>query len=85
MSLAHEEIRDIAEAAADKAVQKTLLAIGVNASDPEQILEMQADFLHLRRWRQSTETVKKRALLTAISVIVTGTLGYLWLLFGPHR
>lgn len=85
MSISAEEVRDIAEAAADRAIQKTLLTIGMDTVDPDAILKLQADFRHLRIWRESTEAVKKRALLTAIGVIVTGSLGYLWLMFGTHR
>lgn len=83
MSVTPEEIRDIAEAAAEKAIQKTLLTIGMDTIDPDAILKLQADFRHLRVWRESTEAVKKRALLTAIGVLVTGAIG--WLIVAMHR
>lgn len=76
--MSRDEIQQIADAAADAAVARTLVALGIDADDP---LEMQADFLHLRNWRKSTEAVKRKALLTAVGVIVTGAIGYLLVAF----
>lgn len=77
-----EDISRIAEAAAEKGIQKAFLAIGIDASDPEAIIKMQADFIHLRTWRESTEAVKRKAYLTAVGVLVAGALGYLLVAFG---
>ena len=79
------EFQEIAEAAAERAVQKTFLAIGVDIIDSESVIKMQADFHHLRVWRESTEAVKQRALLTCIGVVVAGILGYAALLFSSHH
>lgn len=75
------EIKQLADTAAHEAVKRTLLALGIDASDPEAIIAMQADFRHLRTWRESTEAVRRKAFLTAVAVIVTGALGYLWVAF----
>lgn len=62
----------------EKAVQQTLLTMGIDTSDPA---EMQRDFQHLRAWRESVETVKRQGLITAVGVIVTGVIGgiVLWI------
>ena len=80
--MTQDEIKHLAEVTADKSVQKMLVAIGIDASDPESIIKMQADFAHLRMWRESTEAVKRKAYLTAIGVLVAGGLGYLLVAFG---
>ena len=76
-----QEIDEIASAAADKAVEKTFLLLGVNLSDTDEIKALKADLHHLRAWRESVNTVKNKAIGTAVTVIVTGALGYLWLVF----
>ena len=76
-----DEILTIADAAATKAIQALFLTLGVDTSEPKQILEMQRDFAYLRSWRQSIDLVRTRGLGTAVMVIVTGALGLLWLTF----
>ena len=76
-----EEIDAIATTAAERAVKSTLLSLGINIETPAEILEAQLDFQHLRAWRESTEAVKRKALLTAVTVVVTGAIGYLLLAF----
>lgn len=53
-------------------VKETLLMLGVSVDDPIQV---QKDFQHLRDWRETTEAVKKKALLTVMGVLVTGIAG----------
>jgi hypothetical protein len=72
-----EEIDAIATTAAERAVKSTLLSLGINIETPAAVMEAQLDFQHLRAWRESTEAVKRKALLTAVSIVVTGALGYL--------
>jgi hypothetical protein len=76
-----DEIDAIATTAAERAVKSTLLSLGINIESPAEILEAQLDFQHLRAWRESTEAVKRKALLTAVTMLVTGTIGYLVLAF----
>lgn len=85
--MTREEIDAIATTAAERAVKSTLLSLGVNIENPKEIVEAQLDFQHLRAWRESTEAVKRKALLTAVTVVVTGAIGYLVLAFrtgGPQ-
>lgn len=79
MPLTSDEIRHVASAAAKEAVQELLVALGVDASDPKALIEMQKDFAHVRAWRESVETVKKRSLIAAVTIITGGILGAIWM------
>lgn len=76
-----DEVDAIATMAAERAVRSTLLSLGINTETPAAIVEAQLDFQHLRAWRESTEAVKRKALLTAVTMLVTGMIGYLVLAF----
>lgn len=76
---AEEKTESIAERAAAKAIDGFFLRLGVDTSDP---IAMQKDFAHLRSWRESTDAIKKKAVLTAVGVIITGAIGYVLFLFG---
>ncbi len=86
MPLTSAEIQDIASAAADAAVRKTLLTMGVDTSDPKAMTEMQRDFAHVRIWRQSVDTVRKQTLIAAVTVIVSGIAAaiYMFVTNRPH-
>ena len=64
----------------DETVVRTISAIltsfGIEADERKEI---KADFVHLRKWRKSVETVERVGWTSAITVIVTGLLGVLWL------
>lgn len=81
MPLTSEEIKHLAEEAAKTAVRELLTAMGVNAHDPEALLEMQRDFAHVRNWRKSTDAIKGHGIKAAVTFVVTGALGYLVFLF----
>lgn len=72
--MSHEEIQEIVE----KAVATTLEKLGIEPGDHK---EMQADFVHLRKWRKSVEQAQSFTFKTVLGVIVTGVLGALWLGF----
>jgi hypothetical protein len=78
------EVREIAEQAARATVKEVFLALGVNADDADAVIAVQKDFAHLRAWREASETVKRRSLAAAVSVIVTGGLGLVWLALNRH-
>jgi len=59
-----------------KAVATILTSFGM---DEEDRAELKADFVHLRKWRKSVEQAQGFALKAAITVIVSGLLGALWL------
>ncbi|UTD30483.1 hypothetical protein DB459_16460 [Bradyrhizobium sp. WD16] len=74
----------IAEEVARATVKEFFLALGVNADDAEAVIAVQKDFAHLRAWREATETVKRKGLAAAVSVIVTAMLGLIWLAVSRH-
>jgi hypothetical protein len=43
------------------------------------VTEMRADFQHLRRWRRSVEQAQSFTFKAAITIIVTGFVGAVWL------
>lgn len=55
-------------------VHNTLTQTGIDSADP---IEMQKDFVHLRKWRESTDAAKKKGIVTAIGFIVLALLGTL--------
>lgn len=72
MNVNEAEIRKIVA----ETVKETLTRIGIEADDP---LEAQKDFMHLRSWRTSTETIKRQGLLTAVGIVTAGILGVIWM------
>lgn len=78
------DVHEIAEQVAKETVREMFLALGVNANDDNAIIAMQKDFAHMRAWRESTETIKRKGLGAAVTVIVTGALGMIWLAFRGH-
>jgi len=78
------EVRDIAEQVARATVKEFFLALGVNADDPEAVIAVQKDFAHLRAWREASDTVKRKGLGAAVTIVVTGLLGLVWLALSRH-
>lgn len=74
-----DEIRHIAGESAKLAVREMLVAMGANAEGPDALIEMQKDFAHIRKWRQSVEAVQTRGLMVAVGIIVTGIAGAIWM------
>jgi hypothetical protein len=71
------EIKAIAEAAADAAIEKTLLRLGVDPDDKDGFAETRKDFAYLRRLRVGAETFKRQGISTLASVITTFVIGSL--------
>jgi hypothetical protein len=64
----------------DETVLKTVSAILTSFGiEEDERKELKADFAHLRKWRKSVETVERVGWTAAVTVIVTGILGALWL------
>jgi hypothetical protein len=88
------EVKAIAEAAGRAIVRETLLAIGIDVDDPISAQrdfavmrsvgqlamdpEFRKDIEHARKWRKALEQVETKGMLTAVAVIVAGTLGLVW-------
>lgn len=85
----------VAEVAAEKAVWKTLIAIGINPADPIKAQEdfaimrevgtlarnseFRKDLEHTRKWRLAVESATSKGMLTMLGIIVSGAAGALWL------
>lgn len=83
--LTSSEIQHIASETAKAAVRETLLAMGVDVSNPEAVQEMQKDMAHVRLWRQSVDTVRRQSLIAAVGILVSGAAGGLWMVLrGTH-
>lgn len=74
-----EEMERVATEAAKKAVTEILLMMGVNIEKPDDIQAMQADFRHLRMWRNSVDAVRSHSLKTVVVALTTGVMGAIWL------
>ncbi len=70
--MTREEITKIVE----EAVEKTLQRLGIDVSDP---LAMQRDMALVRSWRESTEALRHKGLMTMLGILIMGTAGALWL------
>lgn len=72
-------IEDVAQEAANKAVEGALTKLGVDHQNP---IEMQQDFARLREWRTSVDAIRRKGILTVVGVLVTGALAALWVGLG---
>ena len=52
---------------------------GEKSSVAKPLVEIRADFQHLRRWRRSVEQAQSYTFKAVITVIVTGFVGAVWL------
>lgn len=80
MAASHEEsivftVQEL-KALVSATVVETLVKLGVDAENP---IEMQRDFSHLREWRQTTESLKRRGALAVLSMLLAGGAAALWL------
>lgn len=73
----HEIAREVARETVKEMMREMFTGLGVNTSDPDDIIKMQADFAHLRAWRESTDAVKRNSMKAAVTIIVTGALGWI--------
>lgn len=64
------------EAEIKAVVEATLQSFGIEESDRK---ELQADFMHLRRWRKSVEQAQSLTFKVVVTTLVTGFLAALWL------
>jgi hypothetical protein len=77
--MSREEIKEIADSAARLAVSRMLLVLGVDASDPKSMIELQADLAYTRKWRKSVEKMSTITMGAAITTIVTGIAALIWI------
>ncbi len=76
--LTREDMKDVAEEAAEKALSRMMLIFGVDTHDPKSLIRLQQDFSRLRKWGDAYETVQKAGVYTLVTTAVTGLLALLW-------
>ena len=82
--MTQDDMSRTAEEAADRAIGKLFLTLGVDLSDPKSVIAFQDDLRFLSNWRESTQAVKRKALLTAVGMSVAGLLGFLLMALRGH-
>ena len=65
--------------AAREAIREWLVLIGVDASEPSDLIELQKDFAHIRKQRQASEQVSMAVKGAGITTVVMGALTALWI------
>lgn len=78
---ANKAAKAAVEQAAEEAVRRTLLTLGMSTAEP---LELQKDMQHLREWRMAMGAAKRHGLFAIITILVSGLAGAVWLMVkGP--
>ena len=75
------QAHQIGKRAGQAAAVEILTAIGINATSPKDIIQVQVDMAHLRRERLAAEEAPKIIKKAAITVFVTGIIAILILGF----
>lgn len=70
----HEEMRELMK----EAVHDALVRLGVDVSEPT---EMQRDFQYMRDFRQSSEALKRKGMMTLAAIFFGGVATALWIGF----
>ncbi len=71
-------LKSVAQEAAEQAVQKTFIAMGLDPTSPKA---SQADMVWLRTTRERCETAGFKAVLTFVGLLVVGAVGAFWIGF----
>ena len=83
--MTNEEIRQIAGEAAHEAVDRLFLRLGIDPADADEISAFKKDLRHIRVWREATGVVKVAVIRAALTVLVTGALGALWMIIKGNQ
>ncbi len=70
--LSRDEFHDTVK----KAVSEGLTGVGIDAEHP---LETQKDMQYVRAWRETSESVRGKAVVVAVGIVLAGSLGIFWL------
>ena len=76
LALTEEQLRKIVHETVQQTVSETMLRLGVQVTDP---IEMQKDFQHLRDWRKTTDSMKAKAMLAMVGLLVSGLAASAWM------
>ena len=82
--MSEAEVKAIAENAAEEALRKFLLVLGVDVSTGPATIELQRDFHHLRQSRLTARTLWDKVLSAAAGSLGTAIVGGLVLYFSTR-
>ena len=68
-----ERVHEIARAV----INEMFLTLGVDATEPQALIELQHDFKFIRSWRESKDTIQSKGLGAAVVFVVTAALAWL--------
>lgn len=68
----------VATTAAEKALHQMFLVMGINVEDKDDLIRVQRDFAHLRKWRTNVEALTMKGLLVAAGTVATFIIGAVW-------
>lgn len=74
MTKARMTLDNQTKAFAKEVVRETLLAIGIDVTDPEELVRMQADRHYVRSARLRSETIGNNSLQHTIFVVISGVI-----------
>lgn len=68
VTMTKDELRELVEEAVEETVTRTLTSLGM---EPNQPKKMQADFIYIRSLRETSETVRKQALIIIVTLVIS--------------
>ena len=68
-----------AAAAAETAVRETFLALGIDISSPQAVVEAQLDFKSMRTQREFSDLIVKYGVGAVVTTVAGGALAMVWL------
>lgn len=76
--MGHDQLEQIAEAAAHKAVAQTFSMLGVDINQQGDINTLRDVLLHARKMQRLSERAGLLAVMTITAAVISGSLAFLW-------
>lgn len=76
--LSKQDIREIADAAADRAVAQTFRTLGIDVTRQEDINDLRADLIYSRKLRRITEGSTTKAWFVLVMLTTVGLATFIW-------
>lgn len=76
--LSDEKLEEIAEKAADRAIEKFWHNLGVDLQEAQDMRDLLSDMLFLRGLRQTWQKIQSWSLYVAVTAFVGGILALVW-------
>jgi len=71
-----EELSGLVKTTVQESVKETFTLFGIDVAKP---IELQRDFQFLRDWRITTASIRGKAIITGVGLIVAGIIAVAWL------